>query len=98
MADLNEAPSKTWLTPARALCGAWLALYGAWYWAAPWLAERRGDPTEAGWLPLFMMPSLILGGLFGVFLVLKPEWYKAVIFAIATLFHAAVGLGLHPWS
>jgi hypothetical protein len=98
VADLNEPTSRTWLTPARALYGTWLSLYGAWMWVAPWLAERRGDPTEAGWLPLFMMPSLIFGGLFGLLLVLKPGWQKVVIFAIATLVHAAVGLGFHPCS
>ena len=96
MPDLSESPSKSWLTPARALYGTWLALYGAWWWVAPWLAERRGDPTGAGWLPLFMMPSMVFGGVVGIALVLVPSRLKIALFAVATMVHAAVGLGVHP--
>ena len=91
----DQEKRRSWLTPARAMCGLWVALYGAWYWIAPRLAERRGDSDEAGWLPMFLLPSFVFGGLIGLALVVNPKRPLFLLLGIATLVHGAVGLGLH---
>lgn len=68
----------------------------AWSWGAPEIHERAGHSDEAAWLPLFMMPTGVVGLALGIVLVAKPTRVSALMFCVVFAFHLAVGPGFHP--
>lgn len=80
----------------RKLIGLWLGAYVAWFFAAPWLLARRGEPELAGWCPLWLVPTMIAGGVIGIAALVSPNRFTVALLGIVSICHIAVGLGLFP--
>ena len=80
----------------RQACGGWLLLHLSWYWISPWLHSTWSHHDEAAWVGLFLLPTLVLGGLAGLIACIKPEKWTCGIFALLSLAHLMIGFGFHP--
>jgi peptidoglycan/LPS O-acetylase OafA/YrhL len=66
------------------------------WFLAPFFAASSGRPDEAAWMPLYCLPS----GLLGVLLCLvrfwvKRKWLSMVIYVIF-IAHLVIAFGFHP--
>jgi hypothetical protein len=63
---------------------------------APWYQLRLGWSDSAAWVPLFMLPTSLLGCILGIVIIIFPSWTGLVFQLVAML--PNVLLFFHLWG
>jgi hypothetical protein len=71
-------------------------LYIAWYWISPRLLLQLGKSDDSAWVPMYLIPTGVVGTLVGLWLCLKPSRISALAFSALSAIHLAFGLGYFP--
>jgi len=80
----------------RTLVALWICAYAGWYFVAQWLLFRWRGQEIAGWSQFWFVPTFVAGTVIGFLTLAFPNRATITLFALVSICHILVGLGLFP--